>query len=315
MAYHETIVEPVVQGSMLVPEDMLFSIDLLPDGTGWAVGEFGLLLHSADGGKHWQKWPAATGEMLTSIGFADSQHGFVVGRAGTVIATTDGGRTWQKQKTPTRQQLLAVSVIDDKRAWAVGSFGTVIFTNDGGATWHREKLDWSKLIPNVIKTVGEVQPNLNDVYFYNSQVGWIVGEFGLVLRTDDGGATWSTMRYGADLPQLYSVSIRHGQNGWAVGQHGTLLQTTDGGTTWKKEDLGNSDFYAIAQQNSVTALVGDGTMYVKRGSSEWTKSQFPSDLWLSGVSIHHGSVVAVGEAGTIYTVDLNNRTSSAGQRN
>ena len=33
-------------------------------------------------------------------------------------------------------------------------------------------------------------PPLSDVFFLNENIGWIVGDFGTILKTMDGGYTW-----------------------------------------------------------------------------------------------------------------------------
>ena len=33
--------------------------------------------------------------------------------------------------------------------------------------------------------------SLTDVYFINGSIGWVVGTFGTILKTGDGGTTWN----------------------------------------------------------------------------------------------------------------------------
>jgi len=57
------------------------------------------------------------------------------------------------------------------------------------------------------------------------------GERGVVLLSDDEGATWRQARVpvGVTLTALHFVDERQG---WAVGHLGVVLQTTDGGAQW-----------------------------------------------------------------------------------
>lgn len=74
---------------------------------------------------------------------------------------------------------------------------------------------------------------VNAAYFANAQRGWVVGEAGLILRTDDGGANWTAQRSGVDV-SLWQVRFSDAQKGYAVGDKATLLRTEDGGESWAK---------------------------------------------------------------------------------
>ena len=68
----------------------------------WAGGNNGMLVHSGDGGVHWNKVSVASaggGETPTivSIRFDDAQHGVVIADTGARYSTADGGATWAKQ--------------------------------------------------------------------------------------------------------------------------------------------------------------------------------------------------------------------------
>lgn len=85
---------------------------------------------------------------------------------------------------------------------------------------------------------------LRDVTFVDRQHGWAVGDRGVVLSTDDGGAHWHPQRSGVDCP-LLSVSFVDPQRGWIVGgratplahrTEGVVLRTIDGGITWQPVD-------------------------------------------------------------------------------
>lgn len=70
-----------------------------------------------------------------------------------------------------------------------------------------------------------------------------VGERGIVLLSDDGGASWRQ----APTPvraSLTAVQFVDAQVGWAVGHLGVVLHTDDGGQTWRKQ----LDGVAIAER-------------------------------------------------------------------
>jgi photosystem II stability/assembly factor-like uncharacterized protein len=64
-----------------------------------------------------------------------------------------------------------------------------------------------------------------------------VGDHGVVLLSDDGGASWRQARSVPVSFTLTSVSFADGQHGWAVGHGGTVIVTSDGGETWRVQRI------------------------------------------------------------------------------
>ena len=60
-----------------------------------------------------------------------------------------------------------------------------------------------------------------------------VGDRGVVLLSDDGGARWRQARSVPVSFTLTSVSFADAQHGWAVGHGGSVIVTRDGGETWR----------------------------------------------------------------------------------
>ncbi|WP_220476874.1 WD40/YVTN/BNR-like repeat-containing protein [Massilia cavernae] len=67
-----------------------------------------------------------------------------------------------------------------------------------------------------------------------------VGERGLVVLSDDAGASWRQARAVPVSTTLTAVSFRSAQLGWAVGHGGVVLHTRDGGDTWTRQADGAS---------------------------------------------------------------------------
>jgi photosystem II stability/assembly factor-like uncharacterized protein len=70
---------------------------------------------------------------------------------------------------------------------------------------------------------------------FNLQTGVVVGNNGVILKTIDGGLTYTTKNSGVS-DNLVDVKYI-GNNtflacGWTWGSHGVLLKSTDNGDTW-----------------------------------------------------------------------------------
>jgi photosystem II stability/assembly factor-like uncharacterized protein len=138
----------------------------------WAVGEFGTVMASEDGGRSWKQQRAPIETTLFGVHFTDAQHGWAVG-TDVIIRTEDGGTTWTPQKPPVTQRSLYDVFVEGRNGWIVGGAGTVLKSTDGGSTWVTEQLpiqlaaDW-----------------VRSVWLVPGGRGFAVGAEGLVFRLD-----------------------------------------------------------------------------------------------------------------------------------
>lgn len=170
----------------------------------------------------WTAQRSGTSQTLRDVEAIDKNVVWAIGGEGgedcVIIRTDDSGATWRRQACPIDAKLLAMSGVSRTDAWIVGVNGVAMHTADGER--------WS------VVDVGTTQV-LTDVWFSDSQHGWITTRNGLILRTMDGGAHWQTMPSGAVLG-LFGVYFLDPKRGWVVGSGGTVLHTTDGGDSWSK---------------------------------------------------------------------------------
>lgn len=82
---------------------------------------------------------------------------------------------------------------------------------------------------------------LNDIFFLNSDLGWAVGDRGVILHTEDGGRHWHRQRI-STAARLKSVCFIDDRRGWVVGGYlhaytrrtsCLIARTQDGGATWE----------------------------------------------------------------------------------
>jgi photosystem II stability/assembly factor-like uncharacterized protein len=275
----------------------------------YAVGYWGTLLRSVDGGATWSRRPTPSRETLYDVSFADELHGWAVGEGGVVLRSVDGGDTWTRVEIRIEEEgesrtldlnLFGVAALSPDEAWAVGDLGALFRVRDG-VHWERVVLS------DAVFADGETAERiLNAVDFYDHERGWIVGEFGTVLRTTDSGETWIGERRFDGVPgDLYLFDVAHSDASTvaAVGLAGQVVVSRDGGASWNPSSSGlDSALYGITWGSPDGAAVGDrGAIIVSADSGRsWAPARRPPLFeWLTGVSEARNALYAVGERGVI----------------
>lgn len=292
----------------------LFDTCFLTDQEGWMVGDLGRLFHTTDGAKTWHRADSPSKLSFVALACPDKGHMWAVGQAGEIIQSADGGNSWQPQKSGTDRQLLDVAFATPQRGIAVGDFGTMIRTDDGGATWTKVALPQdTKLPPDVADVVDPGDVVLYGVSFPDPDHAWVVGEFGVILSSTDGGATWHPETSPIET-SLFGVSFADAQRGWAVGIEATLLATTDGGTTWQKVTVETPKGFSLAlydvqvRGNYGWAVGNSGYLLnSKDAGATWQIVEVPVQMgstWLRGLTLFpDGRGFIVGARGLVLAAD------------
>lgn len=188
-----------------------------------------------------QKSVLAPRTLLAGLARA-GQRVVAVGQRGHVLLSDDAGQSWQQADVPVSADLVAVQFPTATAGWAVGHDGVVLHSADAGKTWARQ-LDGRSLgdvlvahytrsgddkwLAEARRFASQVAENpFLDVWFDDARNGTIVGAFGLVLRTADGGKTWEPLLHATDNPKglhLYAVR-RIGAELFIAGEQGTALK-------------------------------------------------------------------------------------------
>lgn len=292
-------------------KDNLYGVRTVSASEAWAVGNFGSVYHTTDAGKAWRLIDSGTRLPLFSVDFADAKRGWAVGKSGVILATTDGGEHWKPQQSPIPpdKHLFEVKATDANTVWAVGDWGAITSTTDGGTTWVDRSL--GKLgVKSEDDGSGRVTTVLvDDVILYglsfpDPKHGFICGEFGTVLVTSDGGATWVQRRTPTDKT-LFGVHFTTPDEGWVVGIDGLVMRTADAGRTWEVQhgepaaaavdeisfvdSMKNPGMYAVSVVGDYGVVVGDVGMVLvssDRGRT-WSRRELPDDdrlVWMRGIS-------------------------------
>lgn len=202
-----------------------------PDGA-VVVDESGQVYKSADGGANW----TAAGTIPPGISSAKDIHfstlldGWVIGFGsgpGTLSHTTDGGNTW----TPVPDFMGAYVAVDVEGAniWAANVTGRYYRSNDGGVTWIQGDLPGSPL-------------QIQDMDFFDENIGYAVGWWGDAFRSEDGGATWQVLPTPNGDDQFTDIYLIGPNELWVSTTANVAYYSANGGLGWAVLDIGSSGF-------------------------------------------------------------------------
>jgi photosystem II stability/assembly factor-like uncharacterized protein len=97
---------------------------------------------------------------------------------------------------------------------------------------------------------------LYHVDFRDDRNGWAVGERGTLLRTTDGGETWTIVPTNVNVT-LLSIQFLNDDEGWAIGRAGTILRSGDEGKTWvRQESTTKQNLYSLNFNKKIGWVVG-----------------------------------------------------------
>jgi len=282
----------------------LNSVVLVNANNGWAVGDNGIILVTADGGSSWAPQTSNVTSDLLQVTFENSTTGWVTGRSGTILSTSDGGNTWTAMTSGTNYDLFDIVQVESNKYFAFGSLA-LLESNNGGTSWDP--------VPTNIVAI----PSFMDLTFVNDNLGFAVGNAGAIIRTEDGGDTWNYRRRNQEnkVSEWFTrVQFIDENVGWCVGEtgvvpyNGIIVKTTDGGDTWEPRifdaDLppiaaGIDDFIFI--DSSTGWIVAAEAIYkTTDGGFVWDK-QFPLTAnFLNSISfVDSANGWVVGMAGTV----------------
>ena len=144
----------------------------------------------------------------------------------------------------------------------------------------------------------------------------MVGEFGTILATSDGGTRWTSLLQKAEeildieslgklRPTLYNLDFQDDKIGVAVGVGGCILRSQDGGRTWKDVSSPTANhLYRVKFINGNMYAVGlRGTLLVSADQGlNWKIIPLPPEVslnWYYGVAGNAGEIFLAGENGKV----------------
>ena len=139
---------------------------------------------------------------------------------------------------------------------------------------------------NII-TPSPTNQTINAVSFINANTGWMACSGDLILKTTDGGTTW-TKQSAKPGQDWWGLCFTDAQHGWVVNTWGGISATADGGNTWSQQAVASSKyFYAIQFPDATHGFVlleQDSLFYTTNGGTTWNRIKIDASQYHYGMS-------------------------------
>ncbi|MEZ5073016.1 MAG: YCF48-related protein [Bacteroidales bacterium] len=174
------------------------------------------LLKTDDGGDTWD-WVDTGIEGYVTIGYAvksgrvvfrNSEEGWVLGAQCDLMKTVDGGDSWERVDLPDDWiNTMDLALAGDRKMTICGE--TQYHSSDRGATWEE---------------VPVAQLHFTDLHFADSLDGWMVGEYGSIYYTTDGGGSWKQAEHEGPGVAWKAISFPPEGGPWVCGLGGVVAR-------------------------------------------------------------------------------------------
>lgn len=273
-----------------------------------AVGERGHIIYSDDEGQSWAQAKVPVSVTLTALDFGSDTQGWAVGHSGVVLHSGDAGATWTLQLTGTKAAELAIANQNEAIAEMEARIEAAPEDKKGDLEWALDDLSFALENMQSDMDIGPVNPFL-DVWFADEKQGFVVGAYGMIFHTADGGNTWrdwSPRLDNADNFHLNAITRIGGGALVIVGEAGQIHVSVDKGATWEKRiSPYPGSLFGVAgtgRMNEILAFGLRGTlMFSADLGKTWSIVGTGSTATLNDGFAKDNRVVLVGNNGAVLT--------------
>ncbi|MBC8124128.1 MAG: T9SS type A sorting domain-containing protein [Candidatus Kapabacteria bacterium] len=299
-----------------------------------ACGDGGILLRSVDNGTRWELVSTSIPDtvLFNRLNFTSTSVGICVGTDGSIARTSDAGLTWSMIESGTKENLMGIAFSSATRFVCVGSNGKALISIDAGRTWANTTTgttasfnDVCRLPDGSLRAVGEsgtlatlsptttvwnVSSGTSAKTFYSCLFtdalhGW-VGTASGILRTENGGVTWTSQLSNV----LGAIENFTSQLTGIVASGSTdgNIYVSVNSTTWQKVHVGDSAKIraaALDPAGLTGVVVGEGGLIrtaVLATSSFVERGAYNAPFYFDHIITTDGVLWAVGSNGAVHSL-------------
>ena len=234
---------------------LLTDVKFVDSKTGWAVGHWGTVLKSVDGGETWalQHSDPSVDQPLFSVVFRNANEGVAVGLWSMMLRTQDGGTTWTRVQLPAPpgakradRNLYCVFTDAKDHLYIAAERGAVLRSEGNGASWKAIETGYAGSLWTGIALKG------GDLL--------VGGLRGSLYRSSDQGSTWRAVKTGTTSSITSIVQLPDGTV-QAAGLDGVLLTGSDNGERFDVQQRSDRTAYTAG----VATAKGHSLFFTMRG--------------------------------------------------
>jgi len=199
------------------------------------VDDAGKIFTSNDGGINWSASSSVPQDLLTAedLFFTSLLDGWIVGQGYTTSAifrTSDGGNSWNA----VNDFIGYYNSIDiqGSNIWISNLDGLCKRSTDNGSTWIDGTLPGSPY-------------QIQDMDFYNENVGYAIGSAGQAYRSADAGATWQILPTPNDVDQLTDLYLTGQNEFWVSTNSNSAYYTGNAGQGWAVLNISSNNNFGF----------------------------------------------------------------------
>ena len=240
------------------------SVDFKNQTTGFISGQSGNLFVTSNSATSLINRPLPEPIDIRTIDFWNTGFGYTSSAQGKIYRTGNSGSTWVPVFNPSGKTISGFYLFAPSVLYAAGSQGYITKSFDSGVTWdqtvvsntsanlkdvvffdfavgfaigEKGQISWS-FGGNIWENIPKVtQENLNALAKLDTTRALIVGDGGIILKTEDKAKNWKIISSGT-TKNLNSIDFFNEKVGFIAGDEGLALISLDGGETWVNSPTG-----------------------------------------------------------------------------
>jgi photosystem II stability/assembly factor-like uncharacterized protein len=267
------------------------------------AGEGGFIIHTTDGGEHWNLQmgdPHSATRSITNLFFLDPTHGWAGQFGGQLLRTTDGDNWESAGEYGT---LHPYNFVSPTTGFSIDG-GQLNRSDDAGNSWKTSFTCRASVEVQGLKHDDDCR--FQSLHFATAQVGYVASsqlsdKSSAVFKTTDGGNVWTLVAFLPTDAQEFVIGFADAQTGF-IKTSGGLMGTFDGGHTWKGVGLNINGDNPIRFAGNVGWDVESNVFtYTGNGGKRWLSANLHLPTGVRAFSLpapDRGYVV--GDHGMIY---------------